>query len=254
MARISHNTWNKSKWSRFIPHGNKVTRKLWTQMRQTHLNVQSLINICADIMEHQMKVLEMANKMCDVCCLILEKKSRMKWSNNKYLINQYGFKDLPTMHFAKFDPWFIYLHLDGVFSSKYSLQIEKYLQCLIPCLITKLGKTIRMQKIMNWSWKNTTCIKNHVKPCTTLANLNQCDLKTSSHVESITKWILQKLHSQGFKWPTKWFVGLVNCPSPSLRWLCMWSWDEKYAKYFNELWPNDPNFTIGSLLQHFWTL
>jgi hypothetical protein len=24
--------------------------------------------------------------------------------------------------------------------------------------------------------------------------------------------------------------------------------DEKYAQYFNELWPKDPNFTIGSLL------
>jgi hypothetical protein len=24
--------------------------------------------------------------------------------------------------------------------------------------------------------------------------------------------------------------------------------DEIYAQYFNELWPNDPNFTIGSLL------
>ncbi len=25
--------------------------------------------------------------------------------------------------------------------------------------------------------------------------------------------------------------------------------DERYAQYFNEMWPNDPNFTIGSLLQ-----
>jgi hypothetical protein len=24
--------------------------------------------------------------------------------------------------------------------------------------------------------------------------------------------------------------------------------DERYAQYSNELWPNDPNFTIGSLL------
>jgi hypothetical protein len=30
--------------------------------------------------------------------------------------------------------------------------------------------------------------------------------------------------------------------------------DERYAQYFNELWPNDPNFTIGSLLQMLWTL
>jgi hypothetical protein len=24
--------------------------------------------------------------------------------------------------------------------------------------------------------------------------------------------------------------------------------DERYAQYYNELWPNNPNFTIGSLL------
>jgi hypothetical protein len=30
--------------------------------------------------------------------------------------------------------------------------------------------------------------------------------------------------------------------------------DEIYAQYFNELWPNDPNFIIGSLLQLLQTL
>jgi hypothetical protein len=30
--------------------------------------------------------------------------------------------------------------------------------------------------------------------------------------------------------------------------------DEIYVQYFNELWPNDPNFTIGSLLWFFRTL
>jgi hypothetical protein len=30
--------------------------------------------------------------------------------------------------------------------------------------------------------------------------------------------------------------------------------DERYAQYSNELWPNDPNFTIGYLLRHLWTL
>ncbi len=30
--------------------------------------------------------------------------------------------------------------------------------------------------------------------------------------------------------------------------------DERYAQYFNELWPNNPNFTIGSLLQLLQTL
>ncbi len=30
--------------------------------------------------------------------------------------------------------------------------------------------------------------------------------------------------------------------------------DERYVQYSNELWPNDPNFTIGSLLRFFCTL
>jgi hypothetical protein len=30
--------------------------------------------------------------------------------------------------------------------------------------------------------------------------------------------------------------------------------DKRYAQYLNELWPNDPNFTIGSLLWLFRTL
>jgi hypothetical protein len=30
--------------------------------------------------------------------------------------------------------------------------------------------------------------------------------------------------------------------------------NEQYVQYFNELWPNDPNFRIGSLLCLFWTL
>ncbi len=29
---------------------------------------------------------------------------------------------------------------------------------------------------------------------------------------------------------------------------------ERYAQYFNEMWPNNPNFTIGSLLQLLQTL
>jgi hypothetical protein len=30
--------------------------------------------------------------------------------------------------------------------------------------------------------------------------------------------------------------------------------DERHAQYSNELWPNDPNFTIGSLLWFLQTL
>jgi hypothetical protein len=30
--------------------------------------------------------------------------------------------------------------------------------------------------------------------------------------------------------------------------------DERYAQYYNELWPNNSNFIIGSLLRFLWTL
>jgi hypothetical protein len=66
--------------------------------------------------------------------------------------------------------------------------------------------------------KNTFCIKNHAKTCTILRGWNQCILKISYHALTMTKWIKWKLHFQGSKWPTKWFLGFDNCPLPSLVW------------------------------------
>jgi hypothetical protein len=39
----------------FLPHGNKGTHKLHTTMQHETSNVQSLIDLCANIMLHQMK-------------------------------------------------------------------------------------------------------------------------------------------------------------------------------------------------------
>jgi hypothetical protein len=50
---------------------------------------------------------------------------------------------------------------------------------------------------------------------------NLCSSNMSSYVLSMTKWIMQKLHSQGCKWRTKWFVDLDNCP---LHWRVDSTW------------------------------
>jgi hypothetical protein len=65
------------------------------------------------------------------------------------------------------------------------------------------------------------------------------------------QWIMWKLHFQGYKCATKWFLGLDNCLvfSP----IAHGHGDKKYAQYLNELWPKNPNL-IGSLLQLFCTL
>ncbi len=51
-----------------------------------------------------------------------------------------------------------------------------------------------------------------------LRGQNQCALRINCYVLSMTKWIMWKLHFQGSKWPTKWFLGLENCMLPSLVW------------------------------------
>jgi hypothetical protein len=40
---------------RFLPHGNKGTHKLQISTRQVESNVQSLIDLFADTMPHQMR-------------------------------------------------------------------------------------------------------------------------------------------------------------------------------------------------------
>jgi len=46
----------------------------------------------------------------------------------------------------------------------------------------------------------------------------------------------------------KMIFSLGQLPITFMRMIMHGHGDEKYAQYFNELWPNDPNFTIGSLL------
>ncbi len=52
----------------------------------------------------------------------------------------------------------------------------------------------------------------------------------------------------------KMIFGLGQSPITLTRMIAHGHGDEKYAQYSNELWPNDPNFIIGSLLQLLWTL
>jgi len=46
---------SNSKQGWFLPHNNKGTHKLRISTRQVELNVQSLIDLFADTMPHQMK-------------------------------------------------------------------------------------------------------------------------------------------------------------------------------------------------------
>jgi hypothetical protein len=48
--------------------------------------------------------------------------------------------------------------------------------------------------------------------------------------------------------PTPLTSGLKQLPTTLTSMIAHGHGDEKYAQYSNELWPNDPNFTIGSLL------
>jgi hypothetical protein len=48
--------------------------------------------------------------------------------------------------------------------------------------------------------------------------------------------------------------GLEQLPITLMEMIVHGHGDERYAQYSNELWPNDPNFTIGSLLWLLWTL
>ncbi len=69
----------------------------------------------------------------------------------------------------------------------------------------------------------------------------------------MTKWIMWKLHSEGCKWWTM-ICGLGWLPISLMGMIVHGHGNERYAQYFNELWLNDFNFTIGSLLRLLWTL
>jgi hypothetical protein len=57
-----------------------------------------------------------------------------------------------------------------------------------------------------------------------------------------------------FQVTNKMIYGLGQLPITLIGMITHGHGDEKYALDFNELWPNDPNFTIGSLLCLFQTL
>ncbi len=46
----------------------------------------------------------------------------------------------------------------------------------------------------------------------------------------------------------KMICGLGQLPIMLMNMIAHGHGNERYAQYSNELWPNDPNFTIGSLL------
>jgi hypothetical protein len=52
----------------------------------------------------------------------------------------------------------------------------------------------------------------------------------------------------------KMMVGLGRLPITLMGLIAYGHGDEAYTQYSNELWPNDPNFTIGSLLRLLKTL
>jgi hypothetical protein len=69
----------------------------------------------------------------------------------------------------------------------------------------------------------------------------------------MTRWTMQKLSLRGCKCVTNdtWAWTIAHYLYKSIA---HGHGDEKYAQYSNELWPNDPNFTIRSLLWLLWTL
>ncbi len=52
----------------------------------------------------------------------------------------------------------------------------------------------------------------------------------------------------------KMVVGFGQLPIMLIRMIAHGDGDEAFAQYSNELWPNDPSFTIGSLLHLLQTL
>jgi hypothetical protein len=52
----------------------------------------------------------------------------------------------------------------------------------------------------------------------------------------------------------KMVVGFGQLPIMLIRMIVHGDGDEAFAQYSNELWPNDPNFNIGSLLRLLRTL
>jgi hypothetical protein len=106
---------------------------------------------------------------------------------------------------------------------------------------------------MKWSFKNTSCIKSRAKAYTILGGPSLCNPKmdlmhypwqNGSCQNCIPKVVGGKQNDCGLAKSLITLMGLIVHDHG----------DEKYAQYSNEIWPNDPNFTIGSLLWLLWTL
>ncbi len=54
-----------------------------------------------------------------------------------------------------------------------------------------------------------------------------------------------------FQVANKLIFGLGKLPIALINMIAHAHGNERYAQYVNELWPNDPNFTFGYLLQLF---
>jgi hypothetical protein len=106
---------------------------------------------------------------------------------------------------------------------------------------------------MNWSWENTSYIKSYAKACTKFGGPSLCGPKMHSYALSwqngSCKNCTPKVTSG-----EQMICGLGQLPITLMNMIAHGHGNERYAQYSNELWPNDPNFTIGSLLWLLWTL
>jgi len=101
----------------FLPHGNKGIHKLHMSTQQANFNVQSLINLFADTMLHQMKGLEMVDKTCNIFYLKhgrLFKNTMIRWIlwNNQHFLFLSGDKRLVSTRWSSWKTSFWKIEMD----------------------------------------------------------------------------------------------------------------------------------------------
>jgi hypothetical protein len=106
---------------------------------------------------------------------------------------------------------------------------------------------------MNQSFKNISCTKNHVNTYTILGGQSQCDQRMSSYALFMTGMDHEITTLPRLQMRNKIISRLGQLPI-TLTGITHDHMDERYAQYSNELWPNDPNFIIRSLLRLLGTL
>jgi hypothetical protein len=70
----------------------------------------------------------------------------------------------------------------------------------------------------------------------------------SSYALLMTRWTMQKTMLPSLQVCNKMISSLGQLPITLMGMIVHGHGDERYTQYSNELWPNDPNFTIRSLL------